>query len=45
MGEVRNVFGKKTAREEIARGVWERLRALAEVRGVRAEEVDVDVEG
>ena len=33
-GEVRNIFGKKSAKEECARGVWEVLRELAANRGV-----------
>ena len=33
-GEVRNIFGKKAAKEECARGVWEVLRDLAANRGV-----------
>lgn len=33
-GEVRNIFGKKAAKEECARGVWEVLRVLAAKRGV-----------
>ncbi|KAL8713370.1 MAG: hypothetical protein Q9220_002569 [cf. Caloplaca sp. 1 TL-2023] len=40
IGEVRNVFGKKNAKEECARGVWEVLRTLAESRGVQVREVD-----
>lgn len=40
VGEVRNVFGKKNAKEECARGVWEVLRKVAKERGVDVEEVD-----
>lgn len=40
IGEVRNVFGKKSAKEEIAKGVWEVLRQLAEKRGVKISETD-----
>ena len=40
IGEVRNVFGKKNAKEEIAKGVWEVLRKLAEKRGVAISEID-----
>ena len=40
IGEVRNVFGKKNAKEEIAKGVWEVLRKLAEKRGVAISELD-----
>ncbi|KAL8762759.1 MAG: hypothetical protein Q9184_001299 [Pyrenodesmia sp. 2 TL-2023] len=40
VGEVRNVFGKKNAKEESARGVWEVLRKVAKERGVDVEEVD-----
>ncbi|MCJ1266273.1 hypothetical protein MMC22_006156 [Lobaria immixta] len=34
-GEVRNVYGKKAAKEEVARGVWEALEELAAERGVK----------
>lgn len=34
VGEVRNVFGKKNAKEECARGIWRELKALARTRGV-----------
>ncbi len=44
IGEVRNVFGKKSAKEEIAKGVWEVLRGLAEKRGVKISEVDGGLE-
>ncbi|KAL9604260.1 MAG: hypothetical protein Q9219_000658 [cf. Caloplaca sp. 3 TL-2023] len=37
VGEVRNVFGKKNAKEECARGVWEALREVARERGVEIE--------
>ncbi|KAL9007076.1 MAG: hypothetical protein Q9188_000199 [Gyalolechia gomerana] len=40
VGEVRNVFGKKNAKEECAKGVWEVLREVARERGVEVEEVD-----
>ncbi len=40
IGEVRNVFGKKNAKEEIAKGVWEELQKLAEKRGVAISETD-----
>ena len=40
IGEVRNVFGKKNAKEEIAKGVWEALQKLAEKRGVSISETD-----
>lgn len=36
-GEVRNVFGKKAAKEECARGVWEMLKQVAANRGVNVE--------
>ena len=39
VGEVRNVFGKKNAKEECARGVWEVLRRIARERGVEVQEV------
>ena len=38
IGEVRNVFGKKSAKEEVAKGVWEVLLGLAEKRGVKISE-------
>ncbi|KAL2059691.1 hypothetical protein ABVK25_000984 [Lepraria finkii] len=37
IGEVRNIFGKKNAKEEVAKGVWEVLQALAQKRNVRME--------
>lgn len=37
VGEVRNVFGKKSAKEECARGVWQVLAKLAKKRGVEVE--------
>ncbi len=37
VGEVRNVFGKKSAKEECARGVWQVLRRLARSKGVEME--------
>ena len=42
IGEVRNVYGKKAAKEEVARGLWEVLTALAADRGVSIEERDGD---
>lgn len=42
IGEARNVFGKKNAKEEVAKGVWESLRDLAAKRGVRMEEREGD---
>ncbi|KAL8657793.1 MAG: hypothetical protein Q9226_001578 [Calogaya cf. arnoldii] len=41
IGEVRNVYGKKNAKEECARGVWEVLKGVARERGVEFEEADV----
>lgn len=38
VGEVRNVFGKKNAREECAKGVLEFLEGLARRRGVEVGE-------
>lgn len=38
IGEVRNIFGKKNAKEEIAKGVWEVLEALARKRNASIEE-------
>ena len=40
IGEVRNVFGKKNAKEEVAKGVWEVFLKLAEKRGVNISEVN-----
>ena len=40
IGGVRNVFGKKNAKEAIAKGIWEVLRELAEKRGVAISEID-----
>lgn len=40
IGEVENVFGKKNAKEESARGVWKELIALAELRGLIGGETD-----
>ena len=39
IGEVRNIFGKKSAKEEIAKGIWKVLAALAEPRNVPISEV------
>lgn len=39
IGEVRNVFGKKNAKEGIAEGVWDVLKELAEKRGVKMDAV------
>ncbi|KAL8900504.1 MAG: hypothetical protein Q9192_001039 [Flavoplaca navasiana] len=41
VGEVRNVYGKKNAKEECARGVWEALKGVARERGVEFEETEV----
>ncbi|KAL8853611.1 MAG: hypothetical protein Q9221_001597 [Calogaya cf. arnoldii] len=41
IGEVRNVYGKKNAKEECARGVWEVLKGVARERGVEFEEAEV----
>ena len=40
IGEVRNVFGKKNAKEEIAKGVWEFLKGEVEKRGVSRRGVE-----
>ena len=40
IGEVKNIFGKKNAKEEMAKGVWEVLQALAQKRNVRVEEAE-----
>ena len=45
IGEVRHVFGKKKAREEIAKGVWQVLTALAAQSGVIHDEIDHDAVG
>ena len=37
IGEVRNVYGKKKAKEEVARAVWEVLEAMAAERNVRVD--------
>lgn len=34
IGEFENIFGKKNAKEESARGVWKELIVLAEMRGL-----------
>lgn len=48
LGEVRNVYGKKNAKEECAKGVWLALSKLAKERGVsvseEGEEEEEDVE-
>lgn len=45
LGEVRNVYGKKNAKEECAKGVWMTLSELAKKRGVKvSEEDDEDVD-
>ena len=40
IGEVRNIFGKKNAKEEVAKGVWEVFLKLAEKRGVNISEMN-----
>lgn len=40
IGEVENIFGKKNAKEESARGVWKELIALADQRGLCGGEAD-----
>ena len=40
IGEVRNIFGKKNAKEQVAKGVLEVLQKLAEKRGVNISETD-----
>ncbi|KAL8675170.1 MAG: hypothetical protein Q9168_000423 [Polycauliona sp. 1 TL-2023] len=40
VGEVRNVYGKKNAKEECAREVWEVLKGVARGRGVEFEEAE-----
>lgn len=45
IGEVRNVFGRKNAKEEIAKGVWEVLQGVAAKRGVKICEKDGEGQG
>lgn len=45
IGQVRNVFGKKGAKEECARGVWKVLRQVAAERGVEVEISSEEDEG
>lgn len=42
---MRNVFGKKNAKEECARGVWEVLKGVARDRGVGIAVEDGDEGG
>lgn len=39
VGEARNVYGKKNAREEVAKGVWEVLKVVAASRGFEPKEM------
>ena len=39
VGQARNVYGKRNAREEVAKGVWEVLRVLAASRGFEPKEM------
>ncbi len=39
IGEARNVYGKKNAKEEVAEGVWKFLLELAKKRDVEIEEM------
>ena len=39
IGEARNVYGKRNAKEEVAEGLWKFLLELAKKRGVVIEEV------
>ena len=41
IGEARNVYGKKNAKEEVAEGVWNFLLELAKKRDVVIEETGV----
>ena len=43
LGEVRNVFGRKNAREEIAKNVWALLVEVAEQRGFPVREVEGEI--
>ena len=45
IGEARHVFGKKNAKEEIAKGVWEALEALAIERNVTIDHKKDDYVG
>ncbi|KAL9001010.1 MAG: hypothetical protein Q9169_000494 [Polycauliona sp. 2 TL-2023] len=40
VGEIRNVYGKKNAKEECARGVFEALKGVARGRGVEFDEAE-----
>ena len=40
IGKVENIFGKKNAKEESARGVWKVLIALAAQRGISERTMD-----
>lgn len=42
IGEVRNIYGKRNAKEEIAKGVWDVLKGLAAKRNVEIGEVESD---
>ena len=42
LGDVRNVFGQKNAKEQCARAVWEVLKDLAKKRGVQVAEISED---
>ena len=42
IGEVRNVFGKKNAKEECAREIWQELKLLARKRGFEMADSDED---
>ena len=40
IGEVRNIYGKKNAKEEIAKGLWQVMQELAAQRGASISEID-----
>ena len=40
IGEVRNVFGKKNAKEEVAKGVWEAMQEMLQKRGANISEIN-----
>lgn len=44
LGEVRNVFGKKNAKEECAKGIWKELIQLARSRGIKVDDEQEDAE-
>jgi len=43
LGAVRNIYGKKNAKEECAKGVWNALSDLARSRGIKIDEMEENV--